>query len=416
MQIGICQNNLFTCTLNAKVNVSLYDTIDSVPESDWLRFIPDGNPLLQPQYLKLLEDTQKGEMEFIYSLLHRDDRLIGVCYFQVVRFRGTNLLPYFPADTPPLQRGLGDFSSVDRISGKLKKTFMNLSKGIVRKVDIPLLVSGNLFITGEQGIYFLSHITELERSYYLSHTIDHIFKQRSNIKAALLPDMYEPSGDFDTAFIKNKYNRIYVEADMSMLLNSDWHTFEDYLQAISSKYRVRAKKIIQNSQDLISHEMTADEVEAQIERFYYLYKLVADKADFNIAKFPKSYFADQKRLTPDLYKIFGYHLDGVLVGFMSVFILPNKTEVHFCGIDYSINKDHGLYQRMLYDIVKYAIENNLRKLHFGRTAPEVKSTIGAVPHPMYGYLKHKNPLINAIMGIFTGRLKPREYTLRNPFK
>ena len=122
MQIGICQNNLFTCTLNAKVNVSLYDTIDSVPESDWLRFIPDGNPLLQPQYLKLLEDTQKGEMEFIYSLLHRDDRLIGVCYFQVVRFRGTNLLPYFPADTPPLQRGLGICNRPDSVFMRAETT------------------------------------------------------------------------------------------------------------------------------------------------------------------------------------------------------------------------------------------------------------------------------------------------------
>ena len=101
---------------------------------------------------------------------------------------------------------------------------------------------------------------------------------------------------------------------------------------------------------------------------------------------------------------------------MTVFILPNKTEVHFCGIDYSINKDLSLYQRMLYDIIKFATENNLRELHFGRTAPEVKSTIGAIPHPMYGYLKYRNPIINSIMGIFAKRLKPREYILRNPFK
>jgi hypothetical protein len=71
---------------------------------------------------------------------------------------------------------------------------------------------------------------------------------------------------------------------------------------------------------------------------------------------------------------------------------------------------------MLYDIIKYAAEHDLRDLHFGRTAPEVKSTIGAIPHPMYGYLKHKNPLINRFMGLFTGRLKPRDYVLRSPFK
>jgi len=228
--------------------------------------------------------------------------------------------------------------------------------------------------------------------------------------------MYEPTGDFDAAFLTNKYQRIYVESDMSMTLPADWQTYDDYLRAISSKYRVRAKKILQNSQAISSHEMTLDELDGQQDRFYHLYRLVADKVDFNIAKLPKPYYLAQKRLTPDTYKIFGYYLDEKLVGFMSLFILPHKTEVHYCGIDYSINKDYSLYQRMLYDIVKFGIENNLRKLHFGRTAPEVKSTIGAIPHPMYGYIKHRNPILNKIMGIFTRRLKPREYILRNPFK
>jgi predicted N-acyltransferase len=228
--------------------------------------------------------------------------------------------------------------------------------------------------------------------------------------------MYEPAGDFDTAFVANQYQQVHVEADMSMVIPANWQTFEDYLQAISSKYRVRAKKIMHTSEALILHELTADDLENEIDRFYYLYRAVADKADFNIAKFPKEYFVAQKRLTPNLYHIFGYYLDGKLVGFMSMFILPHKTEVHYCGIDYTLNKDYALYQRMLYDTVKYAIEHNIRKLHFGRTAPEVKSTIGAIPHPMYGYIKHKNGFINSIMGLFTKRLKPREYILRNPFK
>lgn len=400
MQVGITQNNVIAAMQTTNVKVSLYDTIDSVPESDWLRFIPETNPLLKPEYLKLLEDTQKGEMTFIYALVHKEGRLIGACYFQVVRFLGKNLLPFYPVHG----------------KNRLKDALLDLSKVIVRRIDMSLLVSGNLFITGEQGLHFLPHFTELEKAFYLSHTIDHILKERNYINAVLLPDMYEPSGDFDVPFLKNKYQRIYVEADMSMNLPAGWHSFEDYLQALSSKYRVRAKKIIQTSQKLEGHELGADELEQQIDRFFHLYKQVADKADFNIAKFPISYYVAQKRLSPDMYKIFGYYLDGVLVGFMSLFILPNKTEVHYCGIDYSLNKEHNLYQRMLYDIVKYAVEHDLRNLHFGRTAPEVKSTIGAIPHPMYGYLKHRNPLINRFMGLFTGRLKPRDYVLRSPFK
>ena len=399
MSIEISDHTNLSISKFTPASVSLYDSILSVPEADWSQFVKDDNPLLKPSYLKLLEDTLTGEMEFMYAVLRNPDGLLGICYFQVVRFKGTNLTAYFPKDN----RGI-------------KNKLLNLTRSLVAMIDMRLLVSGNLFITGEQGISFLSPVTDLEKSFHLAHTIDHIFRVRKYIKAVLLPDMYEPAGDFDTAFLRNKYQRIFVEADMSMTLPHEWKSFDDYMAAISSKYRIRAKKVLQNSHQLTSCELGREELEAQLDRFFELYRAVADKADFNIAKLPKAYYPLQKKLSPDMYKVFGYYLDGRMVGFMSLFILPHKTEVHYCGIDYTINKEHGLYQRMLYDVIRYAAEHNLRKLHFGRTAPEVKSTIGAIPHPMYGYLRHRNRIINSFMGLFTGRLKPREYILRNPFK
>ncbi len=404
MQIEICPDNTAALEQLGNVEVSLYDTISSVPERDWLRFVPEHNSLLKPDYLRLIEQTKQGDMQFIYALVMRDGRLIGVCYFQVVRFRGDNLLPYFPSVTAT------SFFDTIRCCG------VSVCKCFVARLDLPLLVSGNLFVTGEQGIYFLPEITAHDQSYYLSYTIDVICRQRPYIKTSLLPALYEPSGDFDTAFVRSGYNRMDIEADMSMVLPDAWHNFEDYLGAISSKYRVRARKILQVSAELTTQEMGLTEIETQLDRLFYLYQIVADKADFNIAKFPKSYFLDQKRLSPDTYKVFGYYLNGVLVGFMSLFIQPHRAEVHYCGIDYSINKELNLYQRMLYDMVRYGIEHRLHKLHFGRTAPEVKSTIGAIPQPMYGYIRHRNTAVNYIISLFTSRLKPREYILRSPFK
>lgn len=398
MSVSLCPRST-AISRETAVDVTLYDTIAAVPAADWHRFTEHSGPLLQPDYLLLLERTLQSEMEFIYALVRKDQALIGVAYFQVVRFKGTNLTAYFPQDNEGL-----------------KNKLINLTKGLVAKIDVPLLVSGNLFITGEQGISFLPQYTVQERSYFLAHTIDHILAQRRHIKAVLMPDMYEPVGDFDEAFLRYHYKRIYVEADMSMRLPQEWHSFDDYLGAITSKYRVRARKILQTSHQLTSRELTADELQENIEKVYQLYRNVADKADFNIARLPKDYYPAQLRQSPDMYKVFGYFLEGRMVGFMTLFILPYKTEVHYCGIDYSINKEHNLYQRMLYDVVKYATEHDLRLLHFGRTAPEVKSTIGAIPQPMYGYLRHRNPLVNALMGLFTGRLKPRHYILRSPFK
>jgi len=71
---------------------------------------------------------------------------------------------------------------------------------------------------------------------------------------------------------------------------------------------------------------------------------------------------------------------------------------------------------MLLDFVRFAIEHKKQQVHFGRTATEIKTTIGAQPQPLQAYLKMNNWLINASLPYFLKRIKPAEYTVRNPFK
>jgi hypothetical protein len=71
---------------------------------------------------------------------------------------------------------------------------------------------------------------------------------------------------------------------------------------------------------------------------------------------------------------------------------------------------------MLLDFVKFAIEKEKYSIHFGRTATEIKTTIGAEPIPLHAYLKMSNRLMNASLPYFLKRIKPAEYVARNPFK
>jgi predicted N-acyltransferase len=402
--MDICLNNFCNTSLDSSIEISLYASITAIAEKDWLRFVPNDNPLLLPSYLKLLEETQQGRMRFIYAVLKEEEVTKGICYFEVVRFTGDNLIAYFPVIEP--------ISFINRI----KIVAQKIAKSFIRIIDLELLVSGNLFMTGDKGAFFSSTISNEEGTVLLTTTIQKILKEESKIKAVLFPSLYEPATDADAVFLKDKYRRIFMEADLSMKIHSSWKSFEDYLQALSSKYRVRAKKIISVSAVLTHQNLSHQNILEQTETIFNLYKNVADRVDFNLAKLTPTYFAEQKKLTPDTYQFVAYYLDGKMVGFISLFLLPNKTEVHYVGIDYSINKDYSIYQRMLYDVVKFATEKGLPELHFGRTAPEVKSTIGAIQAPMYGYVKHRNVIFNYFMQLFTEGLKPREYTLRNPFK
>ena len=71
---------------------------------------------------------------------------------------------------------------------------------------------------------------------------------------------------------------------------------------------------------------------------------------------------------------------------------------------------------MLYNLVAFAIEKGLSKIHFGRTAEELKSTLGALPIDMKLYIRHRNKLSNQLLKPIISSINPSEFELRNPFK
>jgi hypothetical protein len=71
---------------------------------------------------------------------------------------------------------------------------------------------------------------------------------------------------------------------------------------------------------------------------------------------------------------------------------------------------------MLLDVVQLAIQQNIHQIHFGRTATEIKSTIGAKPVLLNAYLKINNRFYNRITPYILKRIKAPAFTMRNPFK
>ena len=72
---------------------------------------------------------------------------------------------------------------------------------------------------------------------------------------------------------------------------------------------------------------------------------------------------------------------------------------------------------MLYDMIGYSIKKKFKKIIFGRTALEIKSSIGAEAEPMFGYIKHSNPLLQWQMPRVFNSLQPKiDWQPRNPFK
>lgn len=86
------------------------------------------------------------------------------------------------------------------------------------------------------------------------------------------------------------------------------------------------------------------------------------------------------------------------------------------GINFEVNAKVPLYLRLLQCLVDDAIELGCVELSFGRTAMEPKAALGAVAQASHVWLRHRIPVVNALLREVFTRVHPDEAPQRRPFK
>ncbi len=339
---------------------SVFSSIEQTTGLSWNQFIPEANRLMQCDQLQMLEKVHRNKLEFRYIFIKKGDCTVGIAYFQMVAFNAERLMNYFPEEP----------------AGGIKKYMYRLSKAIsepLRQYPCKRLISGKVFMTGEGGFYFQQDVDKATRGLLVRRVIEEVRKSDKNIRAVLVGDLYEPQTEFDLPLINNHYHKIIEESDMSLKLNSNWLSFYDYMEALSSKYRVRARKAISLCAEngVVQKNVSAEEILAHEARIFELYLKIMDKADFKLAELDKDFFYQQKKLLPDNYFVYAYFKDGEIIGFISCYIFNHRMEVHYTGMDAVICRPIQLYQHMLLDMVNLGIMQKAERLHFGRTAPKM---------------------------------------------
>ena len=135
-----------------------------------------------------------------------------------------------------------------------------------------------------------------------------------------------------------------------------------------------------------------------------------------MVKLSPDYFVEMKKMFPNHFFIRAYYKENNLVAFQSGFILEESIEAHYVGFDEKHNEEHECYQNLLYDFINTAIINKKKTIQLGRTAAEIKSTVGATPIDLVCYIKPQNSISKLVMKPFIKFLQPSEWVPRNPFK
>jgi predicted N-acyltransferase len=393
---------------NSDFSFALVDSVFKINAEHWNSIVGYGSEFLELSFLNVLEKESPENMHFHYAIIYRADKPVAITYFQVIDFSSESFGSLLDEENK-------EFTCV--ITDYLKKYLTNHLKRSADKINMRLLICGNAYVSGEHGFTCLPEINKTEVVDALAdviYLIGRAEKLRGNISAVLIKDFYADSLAHAAELEEYKYHDFLVEPNM--IVDIQWSTFEEYLNAMSKKYRNRAKTIMKKGLAIERKVFDADDIDKNSKKILQLFNNVHLKAKFRLASLTPGYFAELKRTMGNKFNFIAYYHSNELIGFRSTFMLKNAVEAHFIGLDYKVNKELELYQNILYDYIQEAIDNKKQQVFLGRTASEIKSTVGAEAYQLTCYIRHRNSLSNRIIKPFVDYLKPSEWVPRNPFK
>lgn len=385
----------FTFTLE-EISFKIYNSVKELPAL-W-DTVAQSNVFLQTSYLSVLERSAPVNMECFYIGIFENSELIGVSLSQ---YLDLNKLESF---------------------GERDKCFKTIIRNFIFKnFASHTLFLGNNMITGQNGYVFSKEIDFNHISEILLQSADEItlyFKKKGiSIHLVSFKDFYDHCS---VELKKYRFSNIYefnTQPNMIFYLDENWKSLDDYVAALSKKYRDQFKRARKKFDGIQMKNLTYEEVLQNEEKIYELYHYVAKNAPFNTFFLSKNHFSTLKGQCGNRFQIFGYFLNEELVGFHTLLLNDETLETYFLGYNDHIQKENMLYLNMLYNMTEYGIENEFKRIIFGRTALEIKSSIGATPVQMSGFIYHNNKLINRFIGKIFRNLEPElHWQQRHPFK
>lgn len=392
------QLSAFPTFFRNSLRFTIHESIDEIDSILWDNLNGDKSIFLSFHLLKAISASQYATQPFFFCVFYEKQTPVGICVFHIAHLEADNL---------------------DERSGS-KGIVGMIGRKISRGQEKRILICGSAFATGEHGYWFAPSVDRQKAMNSiceaLTKILDNEEQQKRKISAVLIKDFYE--GRFDEAEKMENcgFRSFNVDHNMIMPILPEWTTFEHYLDALNSKFRTKAKAAFNRSSELTIRDLSPAEIEQHADRIQALYDNVHDKADFKIGHLNVALFACMMREMSDKLIFRSYWKTEQMIGFSISLDSDQGLEAFVVGIDYSVNAQLALYSRMLYDYIAIAIERKKHRIVFGRTAGEIKSTVGAFPVDLRCCIRHPGRISNVFLSLIFKYVEPSPFPVRQPYK
>ena len=380
------------------LEIVVFNAVDKLNTLEWNKVVGSSNIYASIEYLDALEKSLGDEIGFRYLVFYnQNNNPVAIAIVQFLHF---------------YDKDYKEQEQLCHIRNKIKHSLIDSS-------GIEIMTCGSPFACGENGFIFTSEISKTEAYNNLARGLIQLQKTEKKTNKApviIIKEFWPESTSNSDNMIKEGFRDFMIDVNMVMKMQPQWTTFESYIASMNAKCRTKAKGAFKKSSaikivdfqenDIIQHKATIE----------ILYQSVVDKSAFKFGALNGDTFVYLKKNLKDKFIINGYFLNDELVGFSSAFLFNSILDANYVGINYTLNQEHAIYQRMLYQYVEIALQHKCTELRFGRTAEEIKSTVGALPINMKLYIRHQNKIKNSLLKPVFGSITPSSFELRTPFK
>lgn len=212
---------------------------------------------------------------------------------------------------------------------------------------------------------------------------------------------------------------VTVPAEPFMVLELDpsWTQFSDYLGAMKTKYRTRAKRALSLSAHCEQCACTDWPNEAWLD---WAADLLGRTLEGKVVALPedlRGLLAAFKRIYGSDFHVLGYRSHGRWVGFITALHEGDTVFAMHMGFEPDFAREAQFYQRSMMDVVALAIELGAARVNMGRTATEIKSTLGAEPvENSYVFMANCAWMRWMVAGYLRWFHRLPSYELRSPFR
>lgn len=361
---------------------------------EWDRRVADAGPTMQRDYLRAFAASPPPGVETHLALVHRGDAVVAAAAFQLVSLEVERL------------------GTLVRDGPAVLRLFLRVL-AVLRGRPPRLLLCGNALHSDAPG--FVVAPQEADPAGLLHRVVEDLRPRLGGIDAIVLkaPDA---AGEGAGLAARGYHAVSAAQPTMRVPLDPTWQGWDDYLAALRKKYRQRARSARKKGRELRREVLDAEAVEAHLDTLEGLLAPVMDRADLVVKWFPLATLAALKRDLGDRVRVVLYRHDGVPVGFSASLRTGAELDGLLVGMDDDrVARPLCLYQNVLYDFIEDGIAHGCTGLHLGRTALEIKSTVGAQPSHFDVYVRHPGPLLHAGLGFVLGRIPAAAWEPRHAF-